>query len=45
MTKTETHFCDYCHKEVWGVEVRKFDNHEFCSSECEENYCFEKEEL
>lgn len=42
MSKTETHFCDYCHKEVWGEEVQHFAGLEFCSQTCIENYCQEE---
>ena len=43
MSKLNTHFCDYCGKEMWGEEVQHFKEHEFCSPECIDSYYSEKE--
>ena len=42
LMKTNTHFCDYCGKEVWGEDLRFYDRKEFCSDECIEEYAQEK---
>ena len=42
LMKTNTHFCDYCGKEMWGEEVQHFKEHEFCSPECIDGYCSEE---
>ena len=43
MSKLNTHFCDYCGKEIWGEAVQHFKEHEFCSPECIDSYHSEKE--
>jgi hypothetical protein len=40
--KTNTHFCDYCGKEMWGANVVLYRGHEFCSRECVNGYYMEK---
>ena len=39
--KTNTHFCDYCGNEMWGVDVIFYRGHEFCSYECANGYILE----
>ena len=34
MSKSNTHFCDFCHNEMWGENVITYHGHEFCSQEC-----------
>ena len=42
MSKTNTHFCDYCHNEVQKKDIWYFAGHEFCCQTCAETYCQER---
>ena len=38
MSRSRTCFCDNCGKEVWGVDVIRFNGQDFCSNACIEEY-------
>ena len=44
MVKSQTHFCDWCRREVWGEELRHYDGRDFCSDACIQEYA-ENEEV